>query len=242
VTAREKQPKDLVTEADLESQRVIEEFLRQRFPTHRILGEESIGVAEVAETNGDQVRWIIDPLDGTTNFVHGFPSYCVTVAVERGGTVWAGAVYDPVADECFHAGRGEGAAIDSSLSVSTPLATSRCRSLDQALLAAGFSAQVTPGSIEVARFEGVLFRSQALRRLGSAALNLAYVAAGRLDGYFAESVKTWDVAAGVLLIEEAGGIVSAIDGSPLDLEQPRLAAAASRPLHDELVAVLRDAR
>ena len=119
-----------------------------------------------------------------------------------------------------------------------PLTGSGCQQLDQALLAAGFSANVAPGSTEVARFESVLFRSQAVRRLGSAALNLCYVAAGRLDGYFAESVKTWDVAAGVLMIELAGGVVSAIDGSAFDLARPRVATACTPQLHRELIDAL----
>lgn len=235
VVAREKRPKDLVTEADLESQRVIEGYLKQRFPSHRILGEESnLADDDPARMSGDSVRWIIDPLDGTTNFVHGLPNYCVTVAVERAGVVWAGAVYDPVLDECFHAGRNEGVWLDD-----TPLVGSQCMELESALIAAGFSPNVAPGSLEVARFESVLFKSQALRRLGSAALNLCYVAAGRLDGYFAESVKTWDVAAGVLMIELAGGSISAIDGGPFDLAHPRLAVASTKRLHQELLDALR---
>lgn len=235
VVAREKQPRDLVTEADIASQTAIETFLKQRFPSHRILGEESnLAADDPARQIDDSVRWIIDPLDGTTNFVHGLPNYCVTVAVERAGVVWAGAIYDPILNECFHAGRGEGVWLDDQ-----PLSGSQCRNLDSALIASGFSANVSPGSIEVARFESVLYKSQALRRLGSAALNLCYVAAGRLDGYFAESVKTWDVAAGVLMIELAGGVVTAIDGGEFDLARPRLATACTPELHRQLVDALR---
>lgn len=237
VTAREKKPRDLVTEADLASQREIETFLRQRFPTHRILGEESgLHEDDPLHRSSDEVRWLIDPLDGTTNFVHGFPSFCVSVAVERQGKIWAGAVYDPVLDECFHAGRGEGAWLNEM-----KLRTSGCESLGDAMVAAGFSPHLQPGSIEVRRFESLLYRCQAVRRLGSAALNLCYVALGRLDGYFAESVKAWDVAAGVLLIEMAGGVVSGVEGEVFSLDRPRVAAAATGALHREFVSTLREA-
>ena len=231
VVAREKAPKDLVTQADLDSQRAIELYLRQLFPGHLILGEESEPeVHRQARSDREgQVRWIIDPLDGTTNFVHQLPNYCVSVAVERDGQVWAGAVYDPILDECFHAGKDRGAWLNEQ-----PIRASECRRMDEALLAVGFSAGIQPGSLEVKRFEEVLYRARAIRRLGSAALNLCYVAAGRLDGYFATSVKTWDVAAGILLITEAGGHVTGVDGSPFDLNAAHVAVAANPELHAQL--------
>ena len=123
-----------------------------------------------------------------------------------------------------------------------PLRTSGCESLGEAMIAAGFSPHLQPGSIEVRRFESLLYQCQAVRRLGSAALNLCYVALGRLDGYFAESVKAWDVAAGVLLIEMAGGMVSGVEGETFSLDRPRVAAAATGALHRQFVATLREAR
>ncbi len=180
---------------------------------------------------------MIDPLDGTTNFVHQLPNYCVSVAVERDGVIWAGAVYNPVSDECFHAGRGRGAWLNHD-----PIKASSCSKLNEALLAVGFSAGIKRGSVEVRRFEELLYEARAIRRLGSAALNLCYVAAGRLDGFFATSVKPWDVAAGVLLIEEAGGIVTGIDGSPFDLIRAHVAAAATREVHAQMGQHLFDLR
>ena len=232
VVPNEKAPKDLVTQADLASQRAIELYLTQRYPTHLILGEESdISVHQSAAGNSGsgRVRWIIDPLDGTTNFVHQLPNYCVSVAVEKDGVIWAGAIYDPILDECFHAGNGLGAWLND-----TQLTTSKCTNLSEALLAVGFSAGIQPGSIEVTRFENVLYQARAMRRLGSAALNLAYVGAGRLDGFFAASVKAWDVAAGVLIVREAGGVVTGVDGQPFDLDKAHVAVASSDALHRQL--------
>ena len=231
VVPHEKGPRDLVTEADLASQRAIELYRSPRFPDHLILGEESDPETRrhASENPDGRVRWVIDPLDGTTNFVHQLPNYCVSVAVERDGVIWAGAVYNPVSDECFHAGRGCGAWLNDR-----ELRTSRCMKLEEALLAVGFSAGIQRGSVEVRRFEELLYQARAIRRLGSAALNLCYVAAGRLDGFFATSVRPWDVAAGILLIEEAGGIVTDIQGKPFDLIRAHVATAATSALHEQL--------
>jgi myo-inositol-1(or 4)-monophosphatase len=239
VVAHEKAPRDLVTQADLASQKAIELYLKQLFPEHLFLGEESDAATlnQVSENRDGRVRWVIDPLDGTTNFVHQLPNYCVSVAVERDGVIWAGAVYNPVSDECFHAGRGRGAWLNHD-----PIKASSCSKLNEALLAVGFSAGIKRGSVEVRRFEELLYEARAIRRLGSAALNLCYVAAGRLDGFFATSVKPWDVAAGVLLIEEAGGIVTGIDGSPFDLIRAHVAAAATREVHAQMGQHLFDLR
>lgn len=232
VQVREKGPHDLVTEADLAAQQRIEEVIRNTFPSHDFLGEEG----NATWPRQSSYRWIVDPLDGTTNYVHGLNQYCVSVAVEHDDQLIAGVIFDPKADECFTAFRGEGARLNGEL-----LQTSRCELIDKALMAASFSTQVARDSIEIRRFVEVLLKCQALRRLGSAALNLSYVAAGRLDGYWATSVKSWDVAAGAVIVREAGGTLTNVEGRPLDLSHPTLLAASSEKLHREILRSLRQA-
>lgn len=232
VKAREKGPRDLVTEADWASQHAIEELLLRRFPDHNFLGEED--PQQLAQLSAEAPCWVVDPLDGTTNFVHGMPTFAVSVALMQQGKVEVGVVYNPVSDECFRASRGGGAELNGE-----QIRASDCGQLSQAMVAASFSAQVSDDSAEVRRFVQVLTRCQALRRLGSAALNLCYVAAGRLDAYWATSVKAWDMAAGALLIEEAGGVVTQFDGGPWDVRRPEFTAAATPPLHAELQGALR---
>lgn len=229
IQAREKAPRDLVTEADLASQRAIQEIVQDAFPEHQFLGEEEDDDTYGRPDEGPPC-WIVDPLDGTTNFVHQLPNFSVSVAVAQGNQPMAGCVYDPMMGECFLATRGGGATLNGQ-----PLHTSNCEQLSDALVAFSFSANVARDSEEVARFLNVLGRCQALRRMGSAALNMCYLSAGRLDGYWATSVKAWDVAAGVLLVEEAGGLVSDIDGGQLDLTHPRFVAASTPVLHRELM-------
>ncbi len=239
ITAREKGPRDLVTEADVASQSEIQRILMAAFPDHAFLGEEDAAAevtlvkTENSASTSSRFRWIVDPLDGTTNYVHGLPAYSVSVALQRDGELLVGTVFDPILDECYSASAGRGAFLNGR-----PLRTSPCSTVSQALVAASFSANVPRGSIEVTRFIEVLHSCQALRRLGSAALNLCYLAAGRLDAYWATSVKIWDVAAGILLVREAGGVVSDITGKPLNLADPALVAAATPELHEELLSVL----
>lgn len=230
IQAREKAPADLVTEADLTSQQTIRDLLLAKFPDHGFLGEEDSGEAPISSS---EYTWIVDPLDGTTNYVHGLDNYCVSVALRHRDEIVVGTVYDPTRDECYSAIRGEGAFLNGQR-----LTTSDTVQLDKALVAASFPARVQPDSPEVRRFLEVLYRCRALRRLGSAALNLCYVAAGRLDAYWATTVKIWDVAAGTLLVHEAGGIVTALDSSPLDLDRPRFVASSNSSLHAELISVL----
>lgn len=231
IASREKGPRDLVTDADLASQKAIREILLGAFPDHGFLGEEDDPAAPAnAET---EYRWIVDPLDGTTNYVHGLPAFAVSIALERHGEIVAGVVYDPLLNEYFTAENGRGARLGDR-----PLRASQCSSAECALVAASFSPLVRRDSEEVVRFIEALERCQGVRRLGSAALNLAYVAAGRLDAYWATSVKTWDVAAGVLLVQEAGGIVTSIAGGALNLAKPELLAASTPSLHAELLRVL----
>ena len=232
INPREKAPKDLVSEADLASQRAIYNIIHRAFPAHDFLGEEDDPSDKTQRES--EFRWIVDPLDGTVNYVHGLPAYSVSVALECRGELQVGVVYDPVADECFSAVRGEGAWLNGA-----KISVSGCESLRTALAAASLSANVSRDSEEVGRFLDVLEKCQALRRLGSAALNLAYLAAGRIDAYWATSVKVWDVAAGLLLVREAGGVISEVDGEPFDLSRPQFAAAATSELHAELIATLK---
>jgi len=233
LAVREKAPADLVTEADLASQRAIEELIADRYPDHEFLGEEGSGSS--AGANSEQpapasgYRWIVDPLDGTTNFVHGLAQYSVSVAVERNGELLAGAVLDPCADELYAALRGGGAALNDQ-----PIQASRTQALGESLVAVSLPARVSEDSPDIQRMLRSIQACRAIRRLGSAALNLCYVAAGRLDGYWATSVKSWDVAAGALLVAEAGGVITSLTGDPLDLERPALVAAATPELHHEL--------
>jgi myo-inositol-1(or 4)-monophosphatase len=239
--ARAKGPADLVTEADLASQATIRDIIGQAFPDHDFVGEEDIpcrtegsGAGEArARGSAHGYRWFVDPLDGTTNYVHRLEHYCVSVALEHQGSILVGSVYDPVRDECFTAVAGEGACLNGQ-----PLRTSQTDRLEAALVAASFSARVPRGSPEVLRLVELVHRSQATRRMGSAALNLCYVAAGRLDAYWASSVHAWDVAAGVLLVQEAGGCVTRIDGTAFDLWNPELAVSATPPLHRQLLEAL----
>lgn len=241
ITAREKGPRDLVTEADVASQDEIRRILLGAFPAHDFLGEEDgpivhPGGASPASGVRAPFRWIVDPLDGTANYVHGLQSFAVSIALENAGQLVAGTVYDPIMDECFSAVTGDGAWLNGK-----PLRTSRCDQLGQAMVAASFSPQVPRGSNEISRFVEVLHHCQSVRRLGSCALNLCYVAAGRLDAYWTTCVKSWDAAAGVLLVQEAGGVVSNLTGGPFDLENPEFVAAASPQLHRALVEVIRTA-
>lgn len=231
INPREKAPRDLVSEADLASQRAIYQCIHDHYPDHDLLGEEDDFDRSAQRTS--EFRWIIDPLDGTTNYVHKLPIFSVSIALEHLGVLVAGAIFDPVADECFSAVRGSGAILNGS-----PISVSCCESMDNALVATGFGPAVSRDSKDLDSFLDVLVECQALRRLGSAALNLAYLAAGRFDAYWAPSVKIWDVAAGVLLVEEAGGTVGGLKGQPFDLEHPQVAAASTRQLCDALIATL----
>ncbi len=235
IQARQKGPKDLVTEADLASQQVIRDVLLTAYPDHLFLGEEDDPEQLVgdAEPQGDRYRWIVDPLDGTINYVHNLQSYAVSVALEKAGNVLVGVVLDPVANECFYAADGKGAFLNGER-----IGASDCESIVEALMAVSFSANADRGSIEIRRFTEVVHASQSIRRLGSAALNLCYVASGRLDGYFAASVKQWDVAAGVLILREAGGVVTSMDGGAFDLARPKFACAATAALHAQLLETL----
>lgn len=231
-TVREKSKANLVTDADFASQRAIHDFLRRRFPQHGFLAEE-----DLLEAGGNSsFRWIIDPLDGTTNFVHGFPYFAVSIGLEHDGELVAGAVYDPSHDNMFLAAKGCGASLNRR-----PITASGVSQLDQALMIASLPVATDPNDISVRRFLKMLRHAQTVQRTGSAALNLANIAAGRIDGFWSTSLKPWDMAAGVLLVQEAGGTVTRIDRTDFDVDVPDLLASCGG-IHEELSDVLQAVR
>lgn len=232
ITAREKAPRDLVTEADVASQAEIRQILLGAFPDHDFLGEEDVPDPTAVPATA-RYQWIVDPLDGTANYVHGLQSFAVSIALADQGRIIAGLIYDPILDECYSAALGQGAFRNGK-----PIRPSRCTRLDQAMVAASFPPQVPRGSIEITRFVEVLHRCQSVRRLGSCALNLCYVASGRLDAYWTNCVKSWDAAAGILIVQEAGGLATDLVGGPFQLANPEFIASASPELHQELMAAL----
>jgi len=233
VTVREKGPADLVTEADLAAQQAVEDIIADAFPDHLFVGEESAGDDLDADINADQCVWIVDPLDGTTNFAHEVPHYACSVAVAQRGVVLAATVFNPVTNECFTAGKGRGACLNGD-----PIRASAVEDLGGALVAVSFPPRVGADSAAVKDLLRVFEVAQAIRRTGSAALNLCYVACGRYDAYWATETKPWDVAAGVLLVQEAGGIVTALNGADFRLDEPRPAATGTAVLNRQLVRIL----
>jgi myo-inositol-1(or 4)-monophosphatase len=232
VTARHKGPGDLVTEADFAAQEMVRRTLHDVFPSHVLIGEED-SVPSHNSYSGNEFRWIVDPLDGTTNYVHRVPFFSVSLALEHAGKLLVGAVFNPMSDECFAASAGEGATLNGA-----PIRTSEVRALPDALIAAGFPAAVSPDSPDLKVFNQVVLKSQGIRRTGSAALNLAYIAAGRFDAGWSCSTKIWDTVAGTLLIREAGGIVTDLMGDNLPVPRGPFLVAATRDLHQQMLALI----
>jgi myo-inositol-1(or 4)-monophosphatase len=222
---------DLVTEVDLECERMCRAVLAERFPDHDILGEElSSGPAQVASSH---YRWVFDPLDGTTNYAHGLPVFCASLALEIDGQAVAGAVYDPTRKELFTGERGAGAFLNG-----TRLQVSETGTLLDALLVTGFPYDVHQKLQPlIAMFGAFLGQARAVRRLGSAALDLCYVAAGRFDGFWEQSLRPWDVSAGALIVEEAGGRITGMDGTRFDPAAAHLVASNGR-IHQAMLRVI----
>lgn len=234
--SKEKSHKDLVTDADVAAQHEIYQLLMTQFPDHRFVGEESPPDNEglVSDQIPERVWcWVVDPIDGTANYVHRLANFAVSIALVRDGQPYVGIVYDPMADEMFSAVYMQGAQLNGKA-----IHASGCVEIGQALIAASFPPNVHRDSIEVEQFIEVLVEAQSVRRLGSAALNLCYVACGRLDGYWAGKIRSWDIAAGVLIATESGACLTSRDGSPFMLCKGDLTVAASISLHRQLLTCL----
>ncbi len=227
VEVREKQPRDLVTEADFASQKAIQEHLLGKFPEHRFLGEES--EEKLLDVAPDEYCWIVDPLDGTVNYVHQLNSFSVSIALRKGNETLVGVVYDPVIGEMFWAAAGEGAYLNDQR-----IEPSGCTDLYKALVVCSFSSSANRDHPEVERFLRVLGNAGSIRRLGSAALNLCFVACGRSDAYWAASLNCWDVAAGLLILSEAGGLAKTFAGNEVDLFKPQFCAASTIEVFEQM--------
>jgi len=214
---------DLVTEADRASEKLIVEKLKAAFPAHGVYGEEGTRSAMESE-----YRWYVDPLDGTTNFAHGFPAFCVILGLERrptglaedaDGEIVAGVIYDPLRDEMFSSERGKGAWLNGK-----KILVSKTKTLQESLTGTGFPSKKRHDSPNIHFYQEVTLRSHGVRRAGSAGLDLAYVACGRLDGFWEFNLNPWDTSAGVLLVEEAGGSVTHFDGGKFTLDSREVLA------------------
>jgi myo-inositol-1(or 4)-monophosphatase len=223
---------DLVTEADLASENLIIERIRSYHPQHGILAEES-GEAVLVGGKRSEWKWIIDPLDGTTNYAHSYPCFCVSIALEHAGELEVGVVYDPVRDEMFAAERGCGATLNGR-----QIRVSEVEELKDAMVCTGFPYNVRERPDFTRDFANFTMAAQAVRRDGSAALDLAYVACGRFDGFWEDGLSPWDTAAGVLLIEEARGKVSNFDNEPLSIYTKKV-LASNGLVHQDMLRVLK---
>ena len=227
---RSKRANDFVTQVDKAAEQAIIGVIHTAYPDHSILAEES------GDTPGARAeyRWVIDPLDGTTNYIHGFPQYCVSIALEHRGVPTHGVVYDPGKNELFTASRGRGAFLDDRR-----MRVSKCTRLQDALVGTGFPyKEVSRLDIYMRQLRTMMTSSAGVRRAGAAALDLAYVAAGRLDAFWEMGLSRWDMAAGALLIQEAGGMTADLQGGADFLDRGEIAAATPKVL-PELLAALR---
>ena len=221
---------NLVTEADIASEKHIIEKINTHYPKHSILAEES---GDAVVIGNSKWKWVIDPLDGTTNFAHGYPCFCVTLALEHEGEIVVGVTYDPTRNELFASEKGSGATLNNK-----PIRVSETRQLKDALLVTGFPYDARERENFARHFTGFTRKARGIRRDGSAAIDMAYVACGRFDGFWEEGLHAWDVAAGVLFIEESGGRVSYYDDSPFSIYRPPI-CASNNLIHAEMLEVLR---
>jgi myo-inositol-1(or 4)-monophosphatase len=229
---REKSRFDLVTDADLASQQVIQGYLAARFPDHEFLGEEE-GAGKSRPAQNAPPTWIVDPIDGTTNYVHDCPLYCISIGLQIAGAMVVGVVLEPTRNEMFHARKGGGAWINDRR-----IKTSPADRLEKALIATGFPPDLRGQERTLDWWRHFSYRTQALRRTGSTAINMAYVAAGRFDAYYAFDNHVWDVAGGIVLVREAGGTITNVDGSEYD-PYTADALATNGPLHPLMVEIFR---
>ena len=221
---------NLVTVADKESEALIIRRILDRYPRHAILAEES---GTLGERDTQASKWVIDPLDGTTNFAHQYPFFCVSIGFEQAGDVICGAVYDPCRDEMFSAGRGLGSFVNGQR-----IRVSKVDQLSSALILTGFPYGVRQKmKTAMSQFEAFMFASQAVRRGGSAALDLCYIALGRCDGFWEMDLHPWDTAAGLVIVEEAGGAVTDFGGNAFSIYGKEI-VASNRKIHEEMVGVL----
>ena len=234
---------DLVTVADRTAEKLIRERLAEVFPQHGVYGEEG-----TRERMDGEFRWYVDPLDGTTNFAHGFPQFCVsmgleqrkTAQVDEDGVIVAGVIYDPMRDELYTAERGRGAWLNGrAMHVSKPMHVSRIGHLAESLISTGFPSRKRHDSPNIHFYHEFTLRSHGVRRAGSAALDLAYVAAGRLEAFWEFNLNPWDTAAGVLLVTEAGGLVTDFAGGAFQLNSSET-LASNGLIHAELIGLFRD--
>ena len=220
---------DLVTIADRQSEALILERIRHHFPAHDVMGEEGTRI----ETGSDY-KWYVDPLDGTTNFAHGYPVFCVSLAVEFRGQRIAGVIYDPTRDEMFSAAKGSGAQLNDEAIHVSPTAK-----LAESLIGTGFPSQKRHKNPNIYFYHHLTLRSHGVRRAGSAALDLCNVACGRYEGFWEFNLNPWDTAAGVLIVEEAGGRVTDFSGGPFDIAS-RETLASNGHIHGELLVQFQD--
>ena len=224
-----KGPFDLVTEVDLLCEQEVIRIIKKRFPDHEILAEES----GASEGPSSPSKWIIDPLDGTINYAHGFPCYCVSIGLEHEGEIIVGVVYNPNLDELFVAEKGQGATMNGD-----PISVSTISKLQDSLLVTGFTPEVVHSNDDnMGRFSNMMKASQALRRPGSAAIDICYTAMGRFEGFWELKLNAWDVAAGIVIMQEAGGTVTKLDGNPLSVYDRQI-LASNGLVHDEMVEIL----
>lgn len=225
---------DLVTDADRAAEAAIVQRIAETFPDHRVFGEEGArGAASGDESESAAPRWVIDPLDGTTNYAHGLPTFAVSIGVEIDGAVEVGVVYDPMREELFVARRGQGATCNG-----VPIRVAPTDALIASILVTGFSYDLEERGAQAEVWRAFLTQVRAIRQTGSAALNLCYIAAGRLDGYWERPLRPWDVAAGSLLVTEAGGRLSNLAGEPFAVFDGEVVASNGR-IHDALLATIR---
>ena len=225
-----KRANDFVTEVDRGAEAAAIDVIAKAYPEHAILAEES-GASAAA---GAEYRWIIDPLDGTTNFIHGFPQYCVSIGLEHRGALAHGVVYDPIRNELFTASKGRGAFLNDRR-----IRVSKCQKLGDALVGTGFPfKELSRADLYLGQLRSLMEKSAGVRRAGAAALDLAYVACGRLDAFWELGLSPWDMAAGVLLIQEAGGLVGDLSGDQTFMESGDVCAASPK-LFPPLLEALR---